>query len=305
MVTWKRTLRELKKIKIQGASQIALTSLLTLKGMPFKKRAAETIKSIKLFKNGILCRRPTEPLVINLFGIIEKRLGVKKSLDRKSVTNEVERLIKAYEEIEAKIVKRGSLLIKSRENIFTHCHSSLVEKILVKARKDGKNFHVYNSETRPLFQGRITAKNLIKNHIKVSQVCDSAAAFLISDHSGDDIKINKLIIGADAVGLNGWAVNKIGSFGLALAAWESRIPVYVATSLLKIDPKSRVNIRIPLEKRSSREIWPEAPRGLKLENYAFDYIPAKFITAFITEFGLIKPSGIRLLVKSHYQDLLK
>ena len=73
--------------------------------------------------------------------------------------------------------------------------------------------------------------------------------------------------------------------------------------VVKVDPKSKVKIFIPLEKRDSREIWPEAPHGIKLENYAFDYVPARFITAFIAEFGLIKPKDMCKIVKKHYPGL--
>lgn len=299
----RRLLEDIKNLKIQGASQIGLTFLTSLKSLSPNLTREKVLKDILKLRTDILNLRPTEPLVFNFSQILINRLKKARPKDRYNLSREINRLSDAYKIAEENIVKTGVSLIKNKENIFTHCHSSLVENILVQAKKRGKSFHVFNSETRPLFQGRITAKNLISHRIKVTQVCDSAAAFLISDHSGDEIKIHKLILGADVIGLNGWAVNKIGSFGLALAAWESGIPVYIAVSLLKIDPQSQVKIRIPLEMRDSREIWPEAPKGLLLENFAFDCIPAKFITAFVTEFGLIKPKGIAKIAKKHYPDL--
>jgi len=299
-----KTLKELKEIKIQGASQVAVAFLLLVKKLSFKGER-ELMRKISKVRTAILDLRPTEPQVLNFSRLLINNLRKRSCLNQQILAEEVIKLEGNYRRIENSIVKTGVSLIKSRDNIFTHCHSSAVEKILVEAKHQGKNFHVYNSETRPLFQGKITSSNLIKKKIQVTQVCDSAAAFLISDHSGDEIKINKLILGADVIGLNGWAVNKIGSFGLALAAWESGIPVYIAASLLKIDPQSKIKIRIPLEKRDAAEIWPEAPKGLALENYAFDNIPAKFITYFVTEFGLIKPKNMNQAVKKHYPELLK
>lgn len=296
-------LKDIKNVKIQGASQVAIAFLLLAKKLPFKNEN-ELVHKIIRVRNLILGLRPTEPQVLNFSRILINNLRNNSKLNQLTLSCVVNRLLGYYHRLENNIVKNGARLVKSRENIFTHCHSSAVEKILVEAKRQGKNFKVYNSETRPLFQGRITSKNLAQHRIKVTQVCDSAAAFLISDHSGDEIKINKVILGADVVGLNGWAVNKIGSFGMSLAAWESKIPVYIVASLLKIDPQSKIKIKIPLEKREAQEIWPEAPKGVKLENYAFDNIPAKFITAFITEFGLIKPIDIKAAVKKNYPDLL-
>ncbi|MFH1366666.1 MAG: translation initiation factor eIF-2B subunit, partial [Patescibacteria group bacterium] len=286
------------------ASQVAVAFVLLVKKLTFKIQE-ELIHKIIRGRREILEIRPTEPQVLNFSRLLINELRKKTCVHPQTLIKEVNKLISDYRRLENIIVKKGAGLLKPGENIFTHCHSSLVEKIFVEAKNRKKRFHVYNSETRPLFQGRITSNNLVKNQIKVTQVCDSAAAFFISDHSGDDIRINKVFLGADVVGLNGWAVNKIGSFGLALAAWESKIPLYVAASLLKIDTLSKKRITIPLEKRDSSEIWPEAPKGLSLENYAFDYIPSKFITGFITEFGLIKPKDIAKTVKKYYPDLFK
>lgn len=303
-----KIIRAIARIEIQGASNIAKAFLATVVSQAkndFSRR--RLIQEIKILTAKIIRARPTEPLVLNfsrlLVGALENFKGPEK--DRagflKSKTREI---YEFYETREKAIAYQGAKLIKSKENIFTHCHSLAVESILTRAKKQGRNFKVYNTETRPVFQGRLTAKNLAREGLKITLVPDSAGAFLVSDNSGDEIKINKVIFGADVIGLDGSAVNKIGSFGLALAAWESKIPVYIAASLLKVDVKSEKGIKIPLEKREAEEVWPKVPhKNIKIINYAFDYIPARFITGFITEIGLIKPTQVARKVKKEYPCL--
>lgn len=307
MKKFEKILKDLTEIKIQGGSNVAFASLKIIPDYLKNKRLenkSEVIECLLSLRDIILKIRPTEALVLNFYFLLTNKIKEVKVYNYSEyIKKELNNILMDYKLKKKKLVKYGVDLVLNKDNLFTHCRSSLVESILIKAKKQGKNFHVYNSETRPLFQGRIMAKNLIKNKVNVTMVCDSAAPFLISNHSGDEIRIDKVFLGADVIGLNGVCVNKIGSFGLALAAHESNIPLYVAASLLKADPNSTKRIIIPLEKRKGREIWPEAPKGIKLENYAFDYIPAKFITAYVTEFGLIKPRDLGKAAKKHYPNL--
>ena len=181
------------------------------------------------------------------------------------------------------LAQSGAKIVKDKKIIFTHCHSSSVEKVLVEARKEGGRFQVINTETRPLFQGRITARHLLKAGIPVTMVIDSAGALMLS--STYPTKIDMMIIGADAVLEDGSVMNKIGSYGLSLVAKKNHIPVYVVASLLKYYPYPKIEI----EKRPAKEIWPQAPRKLKIINLAFDRVPAHYIQSFITEVGVIKP----------------
>ncbi|MDZ7798343.1 MAG: translation initiation factor eIF-2B subunit [Patescibacteria group bacterium] len=299
-------IKKIASIEIQGATKVALTFISIVLDLASKvKNKNKLIKEIKRIEKKILKHRPTEPLLANFSHLIIEAL--KNYKEEKSLYNYIKNLTddikNFYEDKKKKIIKNGSALIKNGENIFTHCHSSKVEGIIFEAKKKGKKFKLYHTETRPLFQGRITGRNLLKHKIDVNMVCDSAAPFLVSDHSGDDIKITKVFIGSDLIALNGDCVNKIGSFGIALTAWESKIPLYVAASLLKIDTASKNKISYPIEKRKASEVWSEAPKDLNIINYAFDFVPAKFITGYITEFGVIKPEQVKTTVKNNYQCL--
>ena len=105
-----------------------------------------------------------------------------------------------------------------------------------------------------------------------------------------------VIIGCDAIKLDGGVINKVGSYSIGLSALFANVPVYIAGNLLKIDTKNRIQI----EQRHAHEIWEDAPDGMDFLNFAFDKIPPKFITGIITEFGIIRPRDIRSTVEKNY-----
>jgi methylthioribose-1-phosphate isomerase len=159
------------------------------------------------------------------------------------------------------------------------------------------------------------AKNLMKNAIDVTMMTDSAAPFVISRNDPDKINIDLIIIGADVIGLDGSVLNKIGSYSLALAAKNSRIPFYSATSLLKVRKDIDSYREIDIEKRDPTELWPAAAKamagklqslkGIKAINYAFDTVPPEYITGLITEFGILKPKEVKKKAIKKYKEVFK
>ena len=103
----------------------------------------------------------------------------------------------------------------------THCHSSSVVKVLTTARDQGKKIHVYNTETRPLYQGRRTSMDLMKAGVPDTMITDDSAPFFTDNEYASDVHIDVVIIGSDCIKLNGDVYNKIGSFAIAMAAWHS------------------------------------------------------------------------------------
>jgi ribose 1,5-bisphosphate isomerase len=300
--------KDLLSVRIQGATQVALATLQALshyiksQKMPASKA---DWKSLVETQEGLVNLRPTEPLARNIsrwfiYELKKQAAVLNKSSWNKGVEQLVLKLENYLKQAESKLSKAGVSALTFKRNIFTHCHSSLTEKILMAAHRDGKRFKVYHTETRPLFQGHITDKHLRHSKIPCVMVADSAAAWLVSDHSGDDVKINVVLLGADSIARDGSVLNKIGSFGIALAAYDSKIPVYIATTLLKTDIKGESKIEL----RPTQELWPHAPHGTKIINYAFDKVPAKYITGIICEFGIIKPNQVVKLVKQHYPWLI-
>ncbi|MFH0832062.1 MAG: hypothetical protein V1886_04335 [archaeon] len=244
--------QNIKNLKVQGAESVAIAGLKAYSLVPEKK-------SIKK----LLSLRATEPALKNALEYAE-RFSVSEAL-------------KHFKNSEEKTNKSIFKIIKNNSVIFTHCHSSTVVDALIYTKKHGKRFSVLNTETRPLFQGRKTAKELAKAGIKVTTMVDSAARQEIR-------KANVFIIGADAILKNGNVINKIGSGMFAEIAFNHKVPVYIAADSWKF---SKNNVKI--EERNYSEIWKNAPKSIKVKNPAFELIEAKHITAIISEFGILKP----------------
>jgi len=247
-----KILKNIKSVKIQGARNIAKAALKAYFLLPSKSS-----------KNKLLNSRPTEPMMHHVLDLAEK--GVPKNKILEHFTN-------AQNSISKKVLK----LIKNNDVIFTHCHSTNVVNALVYAKKKGKKFEVYNTETSPLFQGRKTAKELAKAKIKVTMFVDSAVDDVLSGKQGFK-KPNLIFLGADALLKNG-VVNKIGSELIAKIAKQNKIPVYVVADSWKFSKK-----KISLEQRNLNEVWDKAPKSIKIKNPAFEFVDKKYIKGIITE----------------------
>jgi len=247
--------KDIKLIKIQGAKNVALFALKAYYLFPSKKS-----------KKKLLSLRPTEPMLLKVLDLAETK-SQKEILDH-------------FKNSQKKINENIFKLIKNKEIIFTHCHSTNVINSLIYAKKHKKNFEVYNTETRPLFQGRITAKELSRNKIKITQFVDAALGIALSKEQGTK-KVSKVFLGADAILKNG-AINKIGSEVIATIAKQQKIPVYIVADSWKFTDKE-----LKIEQRSLNEIWDKAPKNIKLKNPAFEFIDKKYIKAIVSELGVL------------------
>jgi len=302
--------RDIKSIKIQGATNVALAT-----GKALKKYATdlqiqnkrEFVKRIKEAGKYLVSARDTEPMADNVVEFIvcqlKRNKGAEIKEQRKVVRESVDYFFDLVEKNNNKIIRSGQNLIKFGDKVFTHCHSSTVIKVLLAAKKDKKRFEVFQTETRPLYQGHKTAKDLIKVGIKNTLVVDSAAPYLISKISGDKFIIDKVLIGCDAIARDGSCVNKVGSFGLALTAFLNKVPVYVVTQALKINEDAKNLKAIRIEQRKAKEVWSKAPKDLKIYNPAFDKVPAELIKGYICEFGVVSPENLIKKVKKDYSWL--
>ena len=297
--------RALKSVRIQGAMAAARATLQAVAGyaraLP-RPRTAHDWAVLDARAQALAAVRPTEPLARNVARWFVRELAsfagaARSAREWPELTRRLEcALLEYLEEIDGSVVKTGERLVHSKQTIFTHCHSSVAEHVLVAAHRAGKRFKVYHTETRPLFQGHTTDRRLRQAKIPTTMVADSAAAFLISNHSGDNVRVSWVLLGADSIARDGAVLNKIGSFGIALAAHDSKVPVYVAAPLLKVDWQGLSTFEL----RSAGELWPRAPKGTKVLNFAFDRVPPAYITGLITEFGILKPSQVLRVVKQHY-----
>jgi len=256
---------DIKTLKIQGARNIAIAGIRAL-----------LIKHDKNSVKKLLNTRPTEPALENTIKFILK--DIKKN----------PRLAYQHFENSKKIIEEfGSKLIKKNLTIFTHCHSSTVMSILKKVKPK-----VNQTETRPLYQGRLTAKELIKAKVPTTQYIDSAARYAIKNS-------DLVLLGCDAINHKGVVINKIGSEIFCEVAYKRKIPVYIATNSWKYDPHS-IHERIKIEQRDTKEIWKNPPKGLKIKNPAFEKINPKLIKGIISELGIHTPKQFVKEVKKRY-----
>lgn len=297
---------DIKSVKIQGATSVCKATLDILEVLCDKYKNLN-LKSFekKFFSEGkkITKLRATEPMSRNALKFVESKYHNRTFNSTHDAISNIKELIKLFRDLilktESQIIKNGSNLIKKDDRVLTHCHSSIVEKILISQKN--KKISVYNTEARPLMQGRITSKKLVQSGIKTTMIVDSAASFFISSHSGD-LKMDKVMLGCDAISLDGSAINKIGSYGIALACRINKIPFYITGTLLKLDFQDNINIEI----RNNNEIWKNpSSKKLNIINIAFDYIPSEYITGIICEFGVIKPSEANNYIQKYYPWILE
>ncbi|HXL02420.1 MAG TPA: S-methyl-5-thioribose-1-phosphate isomerase [Candidatus Atribacteria bacterium] len=198
-----------------------------------------------------------------------------------------------------KIAQNGAQLFQDGDKVLTHCNTgslacsgwgTALGAISWAVLQEGKKIQVYADETRPLWQGaRLTAFELVKNSIPVTVICDNMAGYLMSQGL-----IDKVIVGADRVTLQGDAANKIGTYSLAVLSHYHKIPFYMAFPLSSVDFSIREGKEIPIEERNPEEVVAPlgmriAPPGVGVRNPAFDVTPHHLITALVTEKGVIYP----------------
>jgi ribose 1,5-bisphosphate isomerase len=252
-------LENIKNIKIQGARNVAKAALKAYLLLPSKDS-----------KKKLLDSRPTEPMMFHVLHLAEEGI------------NDIE-ILNHFDFAQDEINKTVFRLIEDNDRIFTHCHSTNVVNALIYSHKRGKKFQVYNTETRPLFQGRKTADELRRAGIKVTMFIDSAAAVAIEKESAtDNLYVNKIFLGADALLKNG-VINKIGSGMFAEIARRSNVPVYIVADSWKFTEN-----KIPIEYRKINEVWDNSPKNVRIQNPAFEFIPKKYITGIISELGLLR-----------------
>ena len=273
----KKACSDIKSLKVQGATNVALCALTALKSAKDRRELSEMI----LLLND---SRPTEPLMRNGLRFVASNVQQTPEF-RKSLVFWTDRYIKMCRSAQERIAEIGSKRIINHSKIMTNCHASTVVSILKRAKDQYKDFEVYVCETRPKFQGKITAKELASHGIKVSYIVDSAKQAFIND-------MNLAIVGADALTAEGNIVNKIGTSELALIAREADVEFGVAAELLKFDPVTESGYPEPIEERDSGEIWDKPPKGVRVRNPAFDLTRRELIDFIVTEEGILSPHNI-------------
>ena len=285
-MSFKETVDRIKNLKVQGAENVAIEAVKSLKEVVKEsksKNIAGILAEIYHAKNLLFLSRPTEPCMRNALNYVLHDLEYDNPVElAKGVCLKVDDVLERFDKNQKIIAQIGSKKIGNGTVVFTHCHSSTILEILKEAKKHGKKFEVHNTETRPLYQGRITAKEVAKLGIPVTHFVDAAARFALK-------KADLMIIGADAITTEGKVINKIGSELYAEIANKYDIPVYVCADSWKFDTETVFGYETEIEKRKGNEIWKNPPKGITVNNFAFEKVNPNLITGIISELGIYKP----------------
>ncbi len=311
----KKAAKNISNIFIQGASNIARYGIEQF--IEFARRNKD-LERVELFnkvqeaEHILVSARDTEAALRNgLLFILGK---MKKDID-KGKEEDIIKLIEKHghdflellEKTKRDIAKFGARIIPDDDPkfvIMTHCHTSTVDELLFKAAEMGKTFTVVCTESRPLYQGRITAEKLTDAGIKVVQIVDSAMRWAVRKRGVDII-----ITGANAISGDGTILNKIGAKLLALVAHENHIPYYVATNMFKYNPSTIYGETNKIEMRNPNELyrdWDEVPKShYRAINPAFESVERVYINGLITEAGIFPSSDIHEMFSHYYPKLSK
>lgn len=249
--------------------------------------------------------REARPTAANLFWALDRVL--KRAYDeslqtvdeiRQAVLDEAQQIADEDVEVNRRIGANGAALIPSGATVLHHCNTGSLATVdygtalgvIRAAHEQGKDIRVLVDETRPRLQGaKLTTWELKRIGVPQTLIADNAAGHFMQ--AGE---VDAVIVGADRIARNGDVANKIGTYKLAVLAKENDVPFYVAAPTSTIDMSIVAGADIPIEERDPSEItWIGsehiAPDGVEVANPAFDITPHRYITAIITEKGVVYP----------------
>lgn len=312
-----RTSREvyqaIRTMVVRGAPAIGIVGGYGLCLAVARFRGKNTAQFLKFLRKEAAYLKSSRPTGVNLRNVIDQMVqeAVRSKLTSvKALQKLIEQSARRLDAEDDRKCRRmgayGSSLIPRKSNVLTHCNAGGLATsgygtalgVFYAAHERGKKIHVFADETRPLLQGaRLTAWELLRSGIPCTLLCDNAAANLL--RTG---KIACIVVGADRIAANGDTANKIGTYNLAVLAKEHRIPFYIAAPSTTFDFQIADGREIPIEDRLPEEVThgfgaPTAPKNIRVLNPAFDVTPARLITAFITEQGILRPPYLKSFKK--------
>ena len=302
---YKQVARVIKDMIVRGAMAIGVSGAMGV-ALGIQNSKATTLPELDK-EVAEICKAlaETRPTAVNLFWGIDQIRDLYNFLAAANTPialikqNVVARARQMYDEDIAACRQLGAIgaeLLPQKGAVLTHCNAGALAAcgygsalgVIRAAIERGHQIDVFADETRPYLQGaRLTAWELMKDNIPTTVLCDNMAASLMAKG-----RIQACIVGADRIAANGDTANKIGTYGVAILAKEFGIPFYVAAPWATIDTATAHGDLIPIEQRDRREVTHSngkqmTPDGVGIENPAFDVTPSKYITAIITERGVL------------------
>lgn len=307
-----RVAEAIKRLEVRGAPAIGAAAgfAMVLGWQQLMCDGRAELQNFAAIRDKLIAARPT---AVNLAWAANKLYAKAEAIAGQSAEEISATLEVLAQEIYAddiacnkKMGEYGAELLPPHTRILTHCNAGALATcgwgtalgVIRAAHAQGKIDMVYADETRPLLQGaRLTVWELMQDNIPVTVITDNMAAWTIKQKG-----INAVVTGADRIALNGDTANKIGTYGVALAAKHHGIPFYIAAPVSTFDFSIATGAEIPIEERSADEVRclqgvVTAPQDAPAYNPAFDVTPAELITGIITEYGVIKPPYLENIKK--------
>jgi methylthioribose-1-phosphate isomerase len=276
----------IKSLAVRGAPCIGVFGAY---GVALLRR---TIADDAVFRDAARSVRDARPTAVNLAWAVDRVLAADDPLEEaRAIHNE-------QIAVDAAIAENGLALIPKGARVLTHCNTGSLATagggtalgVIIGAQRSGKKPRVFVDETRPLLQGaRLNYLELRDAGVDAVLIVDSAAALTMKEQS-----VDLVIVGADRIARNGDTANKIGTYALAILAAHHGLPFYVAAPRSTFDLSAPSGAAIPIEERAAGEVASfantrVAPDDAAAYNPAFDITPGHLITAFVTEYGVIRP----------------
>jgi len=298
----------IKDMKLRGAPLIGVAAAYGLALTAYYSKAARKEDLIREIEESAEILRETRPTAVNLFWAIDrivekarKASGEAKAV-AKVVVDEAQRMADKDVETNRKIGEHGSKLIDDGDVVLTHCNAGSLATVdygtalgvIRAAWEQDKKVSVIATETRPKLQGaRLTAYELKRDDIPVTLITDSMVGYVMSRRM-----VDKVFVGADRI-VRDAVINKIGTYTIAVLAHEHGIPFYVAAPTSTMD-LSHASKEVVIEERNPEEVTHLlsqriAPEGVKTMNPAFDVTPMKYVSAIVTETGVLSPEDLKQL----------
>jgi methylthioribose-1-phosphate isomerase len=300
----RQTAEAIRSMKLRGAPLIGVAAAYGMAQAVLKSKA-KTYEALRkdLEKAGAMLKA-TRPTAINLAWAVARMLNACDQLRdrrmpkmRELLVAEAVRMHKEDVAINESLGRTGASLMRDGDRVLTHCNTGALATaghgtalgVVRSAVAEGKKLSVWVDETRPYLQGaRLTAFELKEAKIPHTLICDNTAGFLMARG-----QVDVVIVGADRITAQGDVANKIGTYSLAVLAYEHKIPFYVAAPVSTVDMSLERGEDIPIEERPSEEVTKVAgkemaPKGTKALHLGFDVTPHRLISAIITEHGVVR-----------------
>lgn len=294
----------IRHLKVRGAPAIGISAAYgVVLGSAHATTNEDWMQSVVKEAEYLATSRPT---AVNLFWALDRmkaaasaiaEQGLSLEAAKEALTQQAIAIQSEDEETNRMIGEHALTLFHDDMGVLTHCNAGGLATAkygtalapFYLAQEKGMSIRVFADETRPVLQGaRLTAFELQQAGVDVTLICDNMAGHVMSKGW-----VNAVIVGTDRVAANGDVANKIGTYSVAVLAKAHGIPFYVACPLSTIDLQTPTGAEIPIEERSAEEITEgfgkrTAPQGVKVYNPAFDITPHEYVTAIITEKGIVE-----------------